>query len=151
MRKLLTLCVVHKEGQVLLGMKKVGFGQGRWNGFGGKVADGEDIEEAAKRELQEEAGIVPKDLKKRGILTFEFVSNPELLEVHVFSSSDFEGEPAETEEMQPKWFLAGEIPFDQMWPDDRHWFPLLLAGKNFQGHFLFRDNDTLIQHRIEEV
>lgn len=39
--KLLTL--------VLLGMKKRGFGAGKWNGFGGKVQPGETIEEAARR------------------------------------------------------------------------------------------------------
>lgn len=47
--KLLTLAFVTKPGQILLGMKKKGFGVGRWNGFGGKVERGETIEEAAKR------------------------------------------------------------------------------------------------------
>jgi hypothetical protein len=28
---------MHQNENVLLGMKKRGFGQGRWNGFGGKV------------------------------------------------------------------------------------------------------------------
>lgn len=132
-------------------MKKAGFGQGRWNGFGGKVNDGESLELAAMRELQEETGIVPKDLRKRGILTFEFEGNPELLEVHVFGVSEFEGEPAETEEMRPQWFSINEIPFDQMWPDDEHWFPLFLSGKNFQGVFYFKDNNTLTDYKLEEV
>ncbi len=48
--KILTLLFVLKEGQILLGMKKRGFGKGRWNGFGGKVAVGEEtIEEGAIR------------------------------------------------------------------------------------------------------
>lgn len=47
--KLLTLLFVLKPGKVLLGMKKRGFGEGRWNGFGGKVQLDETIEEAAKR------------------------------------------------------------------------------------------------------
>ena len=47
--KLLTLLFVLKPGKVLLGYKKRGFGVGRWNGFGGKVQQGETIEEAAKR------------------------------------------------------------------------------------------------------
>jgi hypothetical protein len=40
MKKLLTLCIVHQNDKVLLGMKKRGFGMGRWNGFGGKVEAG---------------------------------------------------------------------------------------------------------------
>ncbi len=55
MKKLLTLCIVHQHPRVLLGMKKRGFGIGHWNGFGGKVEEGESIEEAAKREVKEEA------------------------------------------------------------------------------------------------
>ena len=47
--KLLTLLFVIESDRVLLGMKKRGFGAGRWNGFGGKVDRDETIEEAAKR------------------------------------------------------------------------------------------------------
>lgn len=42
---------------VLLGLKKRGFGTGKWNGFGGKVEPGETIRQAAIREMKEEAGI----------------------------------------------------------------------------------------------
>ena len=35
--------------RILLGMKKRGFGSGKWNGFGGKVEPNETIEDAAKR------------------------------------------------------------------------------------------------------
>ena len=48
--KILTLLFVQKEGKVLLGMKKRGFGKDRWNGFGGKVhIEEETIEEGAIR------------------------------------------------------------------------------------------------------
>lgn len=47
--KLLTLVLVVRPGRVLLGMKKRGFGAGKWNGFGGKVQQGETIEEGARR------------------------------------------------------------------------------------------------------
>jgi hypothetical protein len=38
MKKILTLTIIYQHPRVLLGMKKRGFGAGRWNGFGGKVA-----------------------------------------------------------------------------------------------------------------
>ena len=47
--KVLTLAFIHERARILLGLKKRGFGQGRWNGFGGKVQKGESIAEAAKR------------------------------------------------------------------------------------------------------
>lgn len=38
-----------KDDQVLLGYKKRGFGVGTWNGFGGKVEEGESIRNGALR------------------------------------------------------------------------------------------------------
>ena len=72
MKKLLTLCLVSKGDEILLGMKKRGFGEGRWNGFGGKVEQGESVEEAARRELKEESGVVAEKLEKVGIIEFEY-------------------------------------------------------------------------------
>ncbi|XP_064232615.1 uncharacterized protein LOC135268091 isoform X5 [Aotus nancymaae] len=46
--RLYTLVLVLQPQRVLLGMKKRGFGAGHWNGFGGKVQEGETIEEGAK-------------------------------------------------------------------------------------------------------
>jgi 8-oxo-dGTP diphosphatase/2-hydroxy-dATP diphosphatase len=149
-KRILTPCIIHKDSKILLGMKKRRFGAGFWNGFGGKVKEGESIEEAAKRETKEEIGVVPLDLKKMGILKFQFKGEPEILEVHVFSCSNFEGEIKETEEMAPKWFKIEQIPFDQMWPDDKYWLPLLLKGKNFEGEFHF-DGRKLIDYQIREM
>ena len=47
--KVLTLVFLRKEGEVLLGYKKRGFGSGKWNGFGGKVEPGESVAEGAAR------------------------------------------------------------------------------------------------------
>lgn len=41
-----------------VGQKRRGFGEGLYNGFGGKVEKGEHVIEAAVRELQEECGLV---------------------------------------------------------------------------------------------
>ena len=129
--------MVCRDGEILLGMKKRGFGAGRWNGFGGKLEEGESIESAAARELKEEADIEAGGMEKVGILEFSFLHDPKLLEVHVFKITDFTGEPIETEEMRPQWFAFDHIPFHQMWSDDEFWLPLLLDGKKFKGRFLF--------------
>lgn len=147
-KKVLTLCIVHRPPRVLLGMKKRGFGVGKWNGFGGKIREGETIEEAARRELQEEAGIIAADLEPAGVCEFVLVNEPHPLEVHIFRVSDFDGEPAESEEMAPQWFAEHEIPFDRMWPDDRHWMPLFLQGKQFRGRFVFDAAELLIDHEL---
>ncbi len=48
-KKITTLVMVTNESNILLGLKKRGFGSGKLNGFGGKVEPNESIEEAAKR------------------------------------------------------------------------------------------------------
>jgi 8-oxo-dGTP pyrophosphatase MutT (NUDIX family) len=160
-KKLMTLCIIRDEKgkRVLLGMKKRGFGAGRYNGFGGKVAPGEDIATAALRETNEEASIVvaPVDLKKSGVITFTFEDEPRVLEVHIFEASRFTGVPRETEEMKPEWFAEVAIPYDRMWSDDHYWLPILLSSKKFVGTFLFDKPSTaeysarILKHDLREV
>ncbi len=150
-KKLLTLCVIYQHPKVLLGMKKRGFGKGRWNGFGGKVADGETIEDAAKRETQEEVGIEVNNLDKVGIIELKFQGNPEILQIHIFKVNNFLGEPRESEEMAPQWFHINDIPFQNMWSDDIYWLPLLFEGKKFKGKFLFGESDIILSQDLLEV
>ena len=160
-RKILTLCVIHEHPRVLLGMKKRGFGAGRWNGFGGKVEDGESIEDAVIREVREEVGLdvgrVSEMPRKQGIIEFTFQNDPQILEVHIFKCGEWSGDPIETEEMRPQWFMIDEIPFGQMWPDDLYWMPLFLKGKKFKGKFLFDKPatafypGTIIERELIEV
>lgn len=140
--------MVCKEDEILLGMKKRGFGEGLWNGFGGKVEEGETILEAAKRELEEEVGMVSQELLLLGILVFTFANEPKELEVHVFKTTVFTGEPIESEEMKPCWFLYDNIPFFDMWVSDAVWFPALLEGKQFSGRFHF-DAPSTLTHRAQ--
>lgn len=148
--KHLTLVIVYDDQRILLGMKKRGFGEGRWNGFGGKVQAGETVEAAALRELQEEVGMTTDTLQKRGVLRFSFAEKrDETLVVHLFSTTHFSGEPQESEEMRPQWFTHDAVPYADMWPDDIFWLPLLLEGKNIQGTFHFKDQNTLLNQDIQ--
>lgn len=151
MKTLLTLCIIYKHPKILLGMKKQGLGTGRWNGFGGKILAAETIENAAKREIQEEAGIKVKNLNKVGIIDFESKGDPEIVQVHIFRSDNFSGEPTESEEMKPQWFHIDELPFKKMWPADIYWIPLLLDGKKFKGKFLYGESDVILKKELIEV
>ena len=147
----MTLCIIHQHPRILLGMKKRGLGAGRWNGYGGKVKEGESIEESLLREIKEEAGVEVTNPEKVGLLEFTFSKTGEIIEVHVFRAEEFIGEPIETEEMKPEWFHIDEIPFAHMWPDDVYWMPLFLKGKKFRGKFIFGDEDTILAQELKEV
>ncbi len=144
----LTLALVREDGRILLGRKKRGFGVGKWNGFGGKVEAGESLEDAARRELHEEAGIEVDEMLSVGRLSFTFETDDPELDVHVFEGRSVSGDPRESDEMAPAWFSESDIPFDEMWADDRHWLPLVLAGKRFAGSFHFADHETILHHSL---
>ena len=137
-----TLCFLFKGSRVLLAMKKRGFGANRWNGYGGKLNEGESLENAAIRELEEESGLVLKKdaLKKISEIEFLFIQKPEWDQrVHTFFVEEWEGEPQETEEMRPQWFDIGAIPYGEMWPEDKLWLPRAILGEKIKGKIYFKD------------
>jgi 8-oxo-dGTP diphosphatase len=140
---------VIRKGKILLIRKKTGLGAGKINGPGGRIEPGEDEETAAVRETREELGITPSGIKKAGELFFQFADGYALA-AHVFTAGDFTGEPEETREAAPLWTDIDSIPFDQMWADDRLWFPFLLSGRKFRGFFIF-DGDAMLDSKIDEI
>lgn len=154
MRKLFTLCLVHTDNKLLLGKKKKGFGEGLWNGFGGKIEFGETPEDAMRREVKEEAGVEVVEYENAGILEFAFQDSEDVLEVHVWRAGNIVGEPKETEEMSPVWFDVLQLPLKEMWPDDPFWLPLFLEKKRFEGKFLLSHllGDTqVVEHDVKEL
>jgi 8-oxo-dGTP pyrophosphatase MutT (NUDIX family) len=152
-----TLCILIRGNparEILLGMKKARFGAGKYNGFGGKVEEGESIAGATVREMREETGVRvrPEDLERVGHLTFLFPYKPEWEQVvHVFTARTWQGTPQESEEMAPAWFEVNEIPYDQMWDDDVYWLPRILAGERVRAAFTYRaDNETVESLEIKE-
>jgi 8-oxo-dGTP diphosphatase len=151
-----TLCFL-VEGvpptRILLGYKKAGFGDGKFNGFGGKIEESETIEQAAVRELREEIGIEVQtnDLTRAGLLTFEFPAQPQWDHmVYVFLTHRWQGTPQESDEMEPIWFDVDDIPYHQMWADDSHWLPRVLTGETIKGWFRFKkDGETIGAYRLE--
>ncbi|MEM4662808.1 MAG: 8-oxo-dGTP diphosphatase [Candidatus Diapherotrites archaeon] len=149
-----TLCMIYKDGKILLQRKAEGrFGAGKWNMPGGKVKAGETFVEAAKREVLEETGIKVRKLSKIGKLNFFFESSKEpVWIVHVFLAKDFSGKEKPNEEGELKWFDTKELPFNEMWPDDKYWYPFIFSGKKFEGNFYFTNGfGTLLSHNIREI
>lgn len=142
-----TLCFIVKEGRILLIHKKRGLGAGKVNAPGGKIEPGETPLEGAIRETVEEVGVTPLGLSERGVLRFQFADGYGLHCV-VFLATDLTGELIETEEAVPFWADLAAIPYQQMWEDDGHWLPHVLAGQTFSAYFEF-DGEKMTSKRIE--
>jgi 8-oxo-dGTP pyrophosphatase MutT (NUDIX family) len=124
--------------EILLGMKKRGFGTGKWNGFGGKIEAEETAEEGAIRELEEESSLIvaAENMLPKGYLVFNMKESRKIMKVHVYESWVWSGHEAESDEMRPQWWREDSIPFELTWLDDRYWLPLLLKGKSFTGRLV---------------
>lgn len=144
--KITNLCyIVNEKNQLLLIMKKRGFGEGKWNAPGGKVHNGEDCFTAICREVEEEVGLIPIEPKEQGFIEFIWGTKPEWNQrCFLYYTKNFYGALRESEEALPQWFEKDKIPFDQMWGDDTYWLKEFLKGKETRMRFFF-DKDNKIE------
>ena len=76
------LCLIRRRNdggpEVLLGLKKSGFGVGKWVGLGGHIEPGEKPDAAAVREVAEESSLVvaADALQHMASIEFRFPARP---------------------------------------------------------------------------
>jgi 8-oxo-dGTP diphosphatase len=118
-------------------------GEGKWKGPSGKLLPGESPSEGAAREAFEESGLRVSLLVRYGVIRCRFRDRekPDWI-VHVFSTDSFEGDMKPSPEGVLQWFPLEEIPYGEMWEDNRHWLPLVLEGKRFKGTFCYDEEGS---------
>jgi ADP-ribose pyrophosphatase YjhB (NUDIX family) len=148
-----TLLFLIKQNEVLLAMKKRGFGVDRYNGVGGKPESNETIEQTMIRETNEEINVTPVKFEQVANITFDeyFKGEPIIMHIHVFTCTLWTGTPTESEEMAPEWFTSTDLPFDKMWSDDPYWLPQVLSGSKVTAEFKLNENDEIINHNVTKV
>lgn len=149
-----TLAVLIKDGQILLQKKAKGlFGEGRWNGAGGKIEPNESAMRSMIRELREELKIDVEGVHLVGVLDFKWEHLPknEPLRVWLYMIDDYLGTPQSSNEGEVKWFKFTEIPYSEMWEDDAYWLPKVINGKKVIGDFVFNEKDEIILYNLQEV
>ncbi|MDO8335377.1 MAG: 8-oxo-dGTP diphosphatase [Candidatus Saccharibacteria bacterium] len=152
--KVCTLLFLRRDDEILLAMKKRGFGAGHWNGVGGKIDPGETVEQALVRETQEEIGVTPTNWQKIAEHDFYMdtdTNEPWHMYVHAYIADTWKNDPAESEEMAPKWFKISDIPFNNMWQDDPFWLPQALAGKKVFGTYTYGSDNNMLTHDVKVV
>lgn len=142
-----TLVFAIQGDTILLIRKKRGLGAGKINGPGGRVDPGESYYHCAVREVQEELGVTPTNVEPVGELCFQ---SPNFsMYVEVFVADGWIGEPTDTDEAEPYLTTLDDIPYDEMWADDRIWLPFVLAGKAVRARFVFDGNNAIVAAGIE--
>ncbi|MEH0108920.1 8-oxo-dGTP diphosphatase [Tersicoccus sp. MR15.9] len=134
--------------EVLLGLKKTGFGVGRMVGLGGHVEPGESDAEAACRELAEECGLTTTvdAVSLAGVVDFHFPAQPAWsMATALFTTRDWTGSLTETDEIAPAWFPHAVLPVERMWADAEHWLPRMLAGERQHTVVVLADDNETVR------
>ena len=133
-----------------MGLKQTGFGTGRIVTLGGHVEPGETAEQAAVREVEEEASVtvLEEDLVRAGSIEFVFPYRPDWdMSTVVFTARTWRGTPRPSDEIIPAWYPVDAIPYAQMWPDSALWMPRVLAGEDFAATVTLSEDN----HNVAEI
>jgi len=148
--KLATLCYVRRGEQTLMihRVKKANdMHQGKWNGLGGKLDQGETPEECAIREIFEESGLRVHKPQLKGFLTFPDFANGEDWYAFVFVVNDFEGQLIDSAEGDLQWIDNTEVLKLNLWEGDRIFLPWLDQAGFFSGKFVYQEG-KLVSHEV---
>ena len=121
--------------------------EGKWNGLGGKLENGESPQECAVREIEEESGLRVSDPQLRGVLTFPAFDGVEDWYVFVFTANQFTGELIDSPEGVLAW-VDDEKLFDlNLWAGDKIFMRWLEQDKFFSGKFTYHEGQ-LVEHEV---
>lgn len=95
-------------------------------------------------------GISAKNLLYHGTLSFYMDGETELSILnYLFSTKDFSGEATSTKGGEVRWFDCNNMPYEEMFPNDAYWLPLLLDGIKFNAKFYFdKENKKIVKYDI---
>jgi 8-oxo-dGTP diphosphatase len=146
--KLATLCYVmdKKQNSALMihrVKKENDYHHGKWNGLGGKFEPGESPEECAVREIQEECGLLVKNIKLKGIITFPMFDEVEDWYVFLFVADEFSGNLIDSVEGNLDWIPYENLTKINLWEGDKHFIPWLFQDNFFSAKFLYKKGKYL--------
>lgn len=153
MVQLATICYVDNGQQLLMlyrNKKPNDVHEGKWIGVGGKIEHGETPDECAIREIYEETGLIVKDIRLQGIITFpEFTPNKDWY-TYVFRVTDFEGElVAECDEGTLEWVNYEDVLNKPTWEGDLVFLEWILSHKPFfSAKFRYDDKGNFLDYGV---
>lgn len=149
--QLATLCYIRKDNKTLMlhrVKKENDLHEGKWNGLGGKVENGESPEECAIREIKEESGLNAKSIRLTGLISApDFAGKDKHWYIFVYVIEEFDGEIIDSPEGVLKWHETKEIENLNVWPSDKIFFPLL-DDKEIFSIKVYYENGELVDHEM---
>ncbi len=147
---LATLCYIRKDGKTLMlhRIKKPNdIHANKWNGLGGKMEKGETPEDGVIRELLEESGLILKNPRLKGLLTFPEFDGLNDWYAFVFTAHEFDGNLIDSNEGRLEWIADDQLLNLPLWEGDRIFLPWLDKKSFFSGRFVYK-NGILVEHDV---
>jgi 8-oxo-dGTP diphosphatase len=140
--KLATLCYVLKDNYTLMiyrNKKENDYHDGKWNGLGGKLEQGESPEDCVIREIKEESGLTIKNPLMHGFITFPMFDGKEDWYVFIFTAKEFVGELINSPEGTLEWIPNDKLTELNLWDGDKIFLDWLFQEKFFSAKFIYED------------
>ena len=146
-----SLIYIEKDGKYLMlhrVKKEKDLNKDKWLGVGGKFEFGESPEECARREATEETGLTLKNLFYRGVVTFVYGDITEYM--HLFTSTDFDGQIKECDEGNLEWVEKSKVYDLPIWQGDKIFFKLIEDKESpFFSLKLVYEGDELVHSEVK--
>lgn len=135
-RILVVAAVIRREGKILIAQRPVDKHQGGlWEFPGGKVEEGEPVERALVRELEEELGITPRQFRPLLRITHDYPDKAVCLDV--WEVSEFSGDAHGREGQPVRWVADEELGAFEFPAANR---PIVAAAR-LPAHYLITPDD----------
>ena len=130
-----TLCYIENgKGEYLMlhrNKKKNDENEDKWIGVGGKLEEGETVEDCVLREVREETGLQLTDYRYRALIDFSSDQWPREL-MHVYTATGYEGAlKSDCDEGELAWIAKKELRKKKLWEGDKLFLALLEANADF--------------------
>jgi 8-oxo-dGTP diphosphatase len=137
MRVVVAAVIERADRRVLIGQRRRDDSSPlKWEFPGGKVREGEGLEEALARELKEELGVTLRKSREIGRVRHQYANYPEELEIHFFAAEIAEVEVTPIVFEQVAWVLPKELGGYDFLMANRELIGRLAVGKIKVGEVL---------------
>lgn len=130
MRRVVAAVIERHDRRILIGQRRRGdTSELKWEFPGGKVREGESLEEALRRELREELGATLLKSREIGMVRHQYANYPEELEIHFFAVALAKNEVHGLTFQQVAWVLPKELAQYDFLAANRQLIAHLATGK----------------------
>jgi len=137
MRRVVAAVVERADRRFLIGQRqREDTSALKWEFPGGKVREGEGLDEALARELREELGATLIQSRKIAEVRHQYANYPEELEIHFFAAKIADEEVVPHTFEQVKWVLPKELGQYDFLAANRQLVAQLATGKIKPGEIL---------------